>query len=1195
MNDALLTALGNLGGDVPLLSGMKELLNALGYRSHRTAEAGSVEEFLERFMTNVHFTEKQRNLFKPWIAVEIVFQLTSREICAQSSMLDPPPIFENGRIESFLFLAVEIAEDTYTRTHLAETTRTINRRYAMPVILLFRHGSTLTLAATHRRINKLDDSWDVLEKVTMVKDIRANNPHRAHLEILASLALPRMLKSGVSSFDELHAAWEHVLDIEELNRRFYRHLFAWFQQAVAECRFPDDNSGNGSIERHVIRLITRLLFIWFLREKKLMPDKFFEQNYARSILKHYAPDNSHYYQAVLQNLFFATLNKEIAKRTFSDGTDTTYRDFTKYHYRGLLVNPDGFVEELKQVPFVNGGLFDCLDEFTDEGACQIDVFTDDIENQAKHLHVPTSLLLDEKDGLFPLFRRYKFTVEENTPLDLEVALDPELLGRVFENLLAAYNPETRNTARKKTGTYYTPRLVVDYMVQEALAEALAVQAAPDDGDPKFWRERIDYILDHSRAMDDACDFFSDSEKKSLVTTIASLKVLDPAVGSGAFPMGVLQKLTLVLRRLDPENTYWEEIQKELAKVNAGTTFDTYDRQQRIEALCEINDTFEKYRDSDYGRKLYLIQNCIYAVDIQPIACQIAKLRFFISLAIEQDTDIGAPNLGIKPLPNLETRFVAADTLIGLYHTPQMELGQTDSVSKLEKELAANRERHFHARNGEIKFRLRDEDKKLRAHLANELQRAGLSPKAASNIAMWDPYDQNTSARWFDPAYMFGVSNGFDIVIGNPPYIQLQKDGGRTGKKYKGAGYESFVGRGDIYQLFYERGCGLLKQNIGILAYITSNSWLKAVYGKSLRRWFAQRHTPLRLIEMGKDVFDAIVDACILLVCEGGDKTNSLPAVDIDHLEGGSFPPPVKLWGEARPDDDVPWSILSPIEWCVLNKMKAKGIPLKDWDVQIKLGVRSGYNKAFIIDSVTRNALIAEDSRSDEIIKPVLGGKDIGRWRAQWAGKWVIVAKFGSYKFLAADYPAVYRYLVKYETALRARGQCRYTPGGLGQNPDYKGQHHWLELDNNPKDDFISLFSKEKIFWIALADRGRFAFDDTGLFSKNSAFFLTGVHLKFLCAILNAKLTHWFLRSTAPTSGMGTLQWEKVYVEVVPIPKISPDTQRPFIHLVDRVIAAKYADPNVNVTEEEEEINCLVYALYNLNAAEISAVEKVVSL
>ena len=350
------------------------------------------------------------------------------------------------------------------------------------------------------------------------------------------------------------------------------------------------------------------------------------------------------------------------------------------------------------------------------------------------------------------------------------------------------------------------------MVWRALTETLSATTKPAEGDSESWRKRIERLLDHSVKMDDTPDFLAEPEKRTLVAAIANLKVLDPAVGSGAFPMGALQTLTLALRRLDPDNTYWEEIQKELARAHAGAAFDTRNREQRNDALHEISDTFEKYRDSDYGRKLYLIQNSIYGVDIQPIACQIAKLRFFISLIIEQDPDSGAPNFGIKPLPNLETRFVAADTLIELDPVSQLELGPADNVTrKLEKELTANRERHFHAGDRRTKLRLRDKDKDIRARLAGELEDAGLSSRAARNIVAWNPYDQNASAEWFNPEYMFGVPNGFDVVIGNPPYIQLQKDGGRVGRKYRGTGYETFVSTGDIYQLFYERGCKLLKR------------------------------------------------------------------------------------------------------------------------------------------------------------------------------------------------------------------------------------------------------------------------------------------------------------------------------------------------------------------------------------------------
>ncbi len=295
--------------------------------------------------------------------------------------------------------------------------------------------------------------------------------------------------------------------------------------------------------------------------------------------------------------------------------------------------------------------------------------------------------------MLPLLEHYKFTFEENTPIEQEVALDPELLGRVFENLLAAYNPETGATVRKQTGSYYTPRAIVDYMVEEALIATLSQKCQPTDV------ERV-------------------------VRAISELKTLDPAVGSGAFPMGVLHKLTLALRQLDPDNTRWETLQKELAGKHAAEAFDTQDDQERREELHEIDDTFKRYRDSDFGRKLYLIQNSIFGVDIQPIACQIAKLRFFISLAIEQESDTAAENFGIKPLPNLETRFIAANTLIGINLSVTETLFQDGAVQQLLNNIEGIREKFFLANNRRKKRTLVEQEDKCREDLEHvlELQR-----------------------------------------------------------------------------------------------------------------------------------------------------------------------------------------------------------------------------------------------------------------------------------------------------------------------------------------------------------------------------------------------------------------------------------------------------------------------------------------
>ena len=841
--------------DAPLREGATAVLNALGYASERTADAGSVAEFLDRYETGSKLTEKQRALFESWQEVELVFQVTDEEIAGPGDLFTEDG-FDAGRIRSFVFIAVELASGPYSRTRLAEMTRALNRLFEMPAMLLLRCEARFSLAVIHRRPHRRDDSRDVLEKVTLVKDVEVRAPHRAHLDILADLALPRMVDDrNVASFEDLHRAWEDALDTEELNRRFYRELFEWFERAIEECEFPDDGAGEGSLERQVIRLITRLLFIWFLKEKGLVPDDLFTEAFAGEVVRDHAPDATNYYRAVMQNLFFATLNTEIGSRAFSAGSQRTHRDFTKYRYRKLLTDPDGFLAKLKKVPFVNGGLFDCLDDFESvtQGGRRIDAFTDNIDTQGRGLHVPANILLDPEDGLFPLFRRFKFTVEENTPLDQEVALDPELLGRVFENLLAAYNPETRNTVRKATGSYYTPRRIVDYMVDEALAAALAERVEAADGDASFLKDRLRYLLDYQDAFNDAAGLFEPGETAAIVRAIANLRVLDPAVGSGAFPMGVLHKLTLALRRLDPQNLHWERFQKELAGERAAAAFESRGQAARDAELLEISSTFEAYRDSDFGRKLYLIQNSIFGVDLQPVACQIARLRFFISLTVEQQgSDDPADNYGIRPLPNLETRIVAANTLIGIAAKKQITLGE-QAIQDHMARLAHVREMHFNARTRNDKLRLREEDATWRRKLASALEEGGYGHDESQKVAGWDLYSQNVAADWFDPQWMFGVTDGFDVVIGNPPYVEsrnsLISDEMKSfyGKQVE-VDWEYTLPRGsDLLIYFYSRSPKFLSK-AGVGCYITQNAWLSTDYGKKFQEF-----------SVGRFSFDKIID------------------------------------------------------------------------------------------------------------------------------------------------------------------------------------------------------------------------------------------------------------------------------------------------------------------------------------------------
>ena len=1163
-------------------SSLSSLLSTLGYQSDRTLDdqSGCVDDFIEDFPARIPGTATENSLREHARNIRIVFQVTEseiREAGSQPSMFDTTS-FDTGHLPSFMFAAVELNGDSYPRGRYAQLTREINKRLSIASVVLFRTSTGLvTLAFVHRRRHKRDEDRDVLGRVSLIREIDPVSPHRAHLDILSELSLGDRLKwikihNQTENFDGLLAAWLDALDTEELNRRFYRDLFNWFTRIVKEATFPTGELKTMTPEEHAIRLITRLLFVWFIKEKGLISEALFVEAQIGKLLRGYdRDDGDSYYRSVLQNLFFATLNTEIERRAFSTGSNATNRDFSLYRYRDEISDPEGLIALFSQTPFINGGLFDCLDSETStgEGGYRIDCFSDNPRHRAL-LSVPNCLFFDS-DGLITLFNRYKFTVEENTPTEQEVALDPELLGKVFENLLAAYNPETRETARKQTGSYYTPRQVVDYMIDEALVESLGENTEPTDGDGEFWCERLRYLLDYEDAFNDANDLFDAIETKELIRAIAEIRVLDPAVGSGAFPMGVLHKLTLALHRLDPKNYEWEKLQRENAVSRSADAYETQSQVERDAELQEISDTFEKYRDSDFGRKLYLIQNSIFGVDIQPVACQISKLRFFISLAIEQNPDANQDNFGIKPLPNLETRFIAANTLLGLSKPQQLSLGQTDAVSLIQRQLDDNRERHFHATTRRAKLENRRRDRKLREKLSQELRKADFSASDADRLSRWDPYDQNTSADWFDTDYMFGVDEGFDVVMGNPPYVQLQKNGGELGRLYKDAGYETFTRTGDVYQLFFERGVSLLRPGSGVLSYITSNSWLKAEYGKPTRRYFSDRHTPMRLLELGKDVFEsAIVDSSVLLVREGG-KSSAFPAVDVDRDPDQNFPPDETSWGQSRPDGEAPWSILTHTEQSVMDKMLAVGTPLRDWDIAIYRGITTGLNDAFIIDNRTKEALAAEDPRSAEVIKPVVRGRDIRRYRAKWAGMWLIDTHNGYDgvpPIQIETYPAIKAYLDNHYEQLAKRYDKGRTPYNL-RNCAYHAE-----------------FIKEKLFWIDLTEQGRFAYDDGEMFCVNSAYMLTGNSLKYLCAVLNSALVTWFMHKSALNSGMGTTRWVRFTVDRIPVPIISSVGQRSFIKAVDEIQDASCKGLDTSILESE--VDGLVYELYGLTEDEIRA-------
>lgn len=610
-----------------------------------------------------------------------------------------------------------------------------------------------------------------------------------------------------------------AFSVEVLTKQFYKELSVWYFWALKHVKFPEesafvDEKNQEYRAKNVIRLLTRLLFIWFIKEKDLMPYELFDYSYLKQhILKNIkddtflnvtdSPQKSIYYRAILQNLFFATLNCPIN----SSSGDKRKRGFrTKKDHFGVMYlmryekyfkDPDAFLNLVNsKVPFLNGGLFECLDIRGEKEEAKdrvyIDGFTDNLPNN-KSLIVPDYIFFGKEHiedisaeinistkeyqkanpkGLFEILKSYNFTIEENTPLEEEVALDPELLGRVFENLLASYNPETKTTARKQTGSFYTPREIVNYMVDESLKaylkQKLTDECAMKDEEAE---RRLSLLISYSEKYFDTENRFDEEQTQTLLRAIDQCKILDPACGSGAFPMGALHKMVHILHKLDPENRYWKKLQMEKAREESSNAFMIKNKKERDQYLQDISDAFdENINNPDYARKLFLIENCIYGVDIQPIATQISKLRFFISLVVDQKVHKEKENFGIHPLPNLETRFVTANALIGIDRPGgQMTLFDTEKVQKLEQELKEIRHRIFTLKSSERKRHWRNEDKRVRNELAREFIKSGWESETAEKLASWDPYDQNVSSPFFDPEWMFDIKDGFDVVIGNPPY------------------------------------------------------------------------------------------------------------------------------------------------------------------------------------------------------------------------------------------------------------------------------------------------------------------------------------------------------------------------------------------------------------------------------------------
>ncbi len=1019
---------------------------------------------------------------------------------------------------------------------------------------------------------------------------------------------------------------EAAFKVDQLTKEFYSELSDWYFWALTRVRFPDDEEKNEEKRNATmtIRLITRLIFVWFLKKKNIIPECLFEKTAVDEWLNNSDSTGSTYYKAVLQNLFFATLNFD-PKEGQRGFVEWGKKGVLGYRYLRFFKRDaaEKFLDACKDIPFLNGGLFENLDKQpTSSNPVRIDCFSNLKENEPR-LAVPDDLFFSQEQivnlsafyddkrkstvkvkGLFDILNAYNFTVEESTPYDKDVALDPELLGQVFENLLASYNPETKTTARKQTGSFYTPREIVQYMVDESIVAHLKQTVGAD--------LELEYRK-LTRYGDEKMEL-TEKQKAQIVKALTTCRILDPACGSGAFPMGILQQLVHMLNHLDPDNKHLkEQARKQVMEEGNLLGDDSADSDDKAEKQQETLKLFDTATTRpDYARKLLLIENSIYGVDIQPVAVQISKLRFFISLVVEQN-----PNEEIRPLPNLETNFVAANTLINI-DKPEL-LTDDPQIKAIENELKANRHRRFFARTTSVKQKCEREDKRLREKLKNRLvglvtsidqetidtnlariekyknERAKYSDevwqvreeptqsdffgnpnpeqqklslrvdankekrdnidagiraceikiekeyakakgnsftKEAEKLANWDPYDQNASSEFFDSEWMFGITDGFDIVIGNPPYGRIL---GAESEKPLCHVIPAFSPTKDAFVAFTLIGLQIARQH-GCLMYIMPTSWLSGPNYTSFRDEILKVAIN-EIVVLPFDMFaSAYVDTLVV------SMINTLPAQS--HIVRTQVYPKKQ---HVERFDTTQTELIIQNEWHAIHEHK---FLLTTKAIEDEKTISEFCHSSFSdVITIKRGVLFDQN-----ILLPQKGE---GRLHPYFTGD-------------------VYRY------------ELHVSFGG------------WLEfgakLKEGPKD--FSWFEGERILLRRLMNRKQRLMatyaSETFITNKNlySIKQKTTLSLKFILALLNSSLvSKLYVNRVSQSTKDDFPQVTISDILALPFPHSIPsEKQQQVIDLVDRILAARTADPTADITDLEAEIDRHVYTLYHLTAPEIEIVE-----
>ncbi len=891
------------------------------------------------------------------------------------------------------------------------------------------------------------------------------------------------------------------------------------QDAIIKTEFEQKNIDTLNFSK---KLLGQIVFLYFLQKKGWLglkrEEKYGEgtRNFMRELFNDAKAKGKNFFNDYLEFLFYDALSKK-RKTDF----------YEKFNCR---------------IPFLNGGLFDPINFY---------------DWEKTDIVIPNKIFSNKNDkdeegsGILDVFDLYNFTVKEDEPLETEVAIDPEMLGKVFERMLEVKE-------RRSKGAFYTPREIVHYMAQQSLLYYLA-----NEFEDKIPKEDLEIFIHYGEQIIDKDVAIETGKLKEssnkyqipenirknahlLDKALADIKICDPAVGSGAFPVGVMNEIVKLRNLLTP---FIENIEtKTTTKLFVGG--EKIKKQKEIKLLPG-----NREKRNSYIFKSHAIQNSIYGVDIDAGAVEIAKLRLWLSLVVDEESIDN-----IKPLPNLDYKIVKGNSLVGV-SLKSMVMSSTiwknakEKINKLIKDY----------------YTITDKQEKQRKKtiIDEKIQ------EALKKISQQEKYKIDFDFKLYF-CEVFNEKGGFDVVIGNPPYIQLQKafdDKRKYADLYKGMNYQTFERTGDIYALFYEKGLELLHQN-GNLCFITSNKWMRANYGKSLRKFLANKN-PQILIDLGPGIFStATVDTNILLVENKSNKKSTKAIIlskekPLDSLTDNDFTCLKNLSEES-------WIILSPQEQKIKERIEEVGTPLKEWDIQINYGIKTGYNEAFIIDSKTKDELIAKDPKSAEIIKPILRGRDIKRYKAEFADLWLI-ATFPALNLNIDDYPAIKEYLEQYLPKIKQTGETFIDENGKKQKTRKKTGNKWFETQDQIA--YYEEFEKEKIIYPNMTKYLPFILDNNKFYTNQKCFIVTGQKLKYIVSILNSALSHHYIKQNLPELQGGTRELSKVFFVHHPIPKIPAEKQKPFEILVDYILFLKSQPNNKQSFYFEQIIDGMVYELY----------------